>query len=233
MNKENFLKMQEDWYTNSANEGQFEEGKCISDRVVGNFSAHEQFQYEDYLLKYYKPCFNDAILEYGCGPGRQMKRMQQFVGRVDGCDISQKNLDNAKIYLGEDYDGNLFKTNGDSIPTENKYEMIYSVICFQHIPVYQVRRSIIENMFERLNDGGFITIQMAIGPSTIGQPTFGYYENNFQATETNGGMDCRVDHPDELCKDFAEVGLKDITYVITDPVCDHHAKWIWATGKKM
>lgn len=227
-----YTDMQKNWYEDQASTSEYREGTVIRDHIVGNFPYQEQFPYEDYLFKYYKPNKEHICFEYGCGPGRQIRRMLKYFERVDGVDISKNNLKNAQQYIGKDYNGILKDTNGVEVPLTDKYDFCYSIICLQHIPAYSVRRKILDNMYGSLKYGGKICIQLAVGVSTSETPTYGYHENFYDAEATNRKLDCRVDSLEEVTKDFEDIGFKEVNLELSDTVQDHHPLWIWIYGKK-
>jgi len=224
--------MQKNWYEDQASTSEYKEGVVIRDHVVGNFPQQEKFPYENWLFKHYTPQKDHVCYEYGCGPGRQIKRMLKYFKRVDGVDISENNLKNAKDYLGKDYNGVLKVNDGVSVPLTDKYDFCYSIICLQHIPVYTIRRKILKNMLNSLKDGGQICVQLAVGKSTSGTPTYGYFENFHDAEATNGRVDCRIDSYSEVVDDFTNIGFKVIGIGLSDTVEDHHPLWAWFYGIK-
>jgi len=227
-----YTSMQKDWYEGNANNSKYGDGVCIIDAIVGNFPHQEKFPYESWLFKHYEPKPDHICYEYGCGPGRQIRRMLPHFNRVDGVDISKKNLENAKDYIGYNYNGILVENDGTSVPLNDKYDFCYSVICLQHIPSYSIRRKILDNMYESLKDGGSICIQLAFGVSINNTPTYGYYEDFYDADVTNGRADCRVDNINEVMEDFANIGFKYICTEFSETVEDHHPKWIWIYGTR-
>lgn len=227
-----YTQMQKNWYEHNARASYYKDGICLEDHIIGNFPNQEKFPYEEWLFKHYIPSKEHICYEYGCGPGRQIRRIVSRFKRVDGVDISQQNLDNAKQYIGSSYNGILKVTDGTEVPLEDKYDFCYSIICLQHIPCYTVRRKILENMFNSLKEEGKITIQLAFGPSMNGTPTFGYKENFYDATMTNGRFDCRVDLREEVIEDFQNIGFKNIKTELSNTVDDHHPCWIWIYGTK-
>jgi SAM-dependent methyltransferase len=227
-----YINMQKNWYEDQASTSEYRNGSVIRDHIVGNFPYQEQFPYEYWLFKQYQPSFDHICYEYGCGPGRQIRRMLKYFERVDGVDISANNLKNAREYIGKDYNGILKVNDGTSVPLIDKYDFCYSIICLQHIPVYDIRKKILENMHASLKDGGSITIQLAVGESTSDTPTYGYFENFYDAEYTNGRADCRVDDPLEVIEDFQNIGFKHVQIELSDTVQDHHPKWIWIYGNK-
>lgn len=229
---EKYINMQKGWYEGNASTSVYSNGVCVRDHIVGNFKHHEEFPYEEWLFKYYTSNKDHICFEYGCGPGRQIRRLLKYFFRVDGVDISESNIKNAKSYIGPNYNGILVSNNGMDIPLHDLYDFCYSIICLQHIPVYILRRNILENMYNKLKDNGNICVQMAFGGSDNNTPTFSYHENYYQADKTNGRMDCRVMYESEVIDDFSNIGFKDIKTEISDTVQDHHKNWIWIYGKK-
>jgi SAM-dependent methyltransferase len=227
-----YINMQKNWYEDQASTSEYRNGTVIRDHIVGNFPHQEKFPYEYWLFKQYTPSQDHICYEYGCGPGRQIRRMLKYFKRVDGVDISANNLKNAREYIGKDYNGILEVNDGTSIPLTDKYDFCYSIICLQHIPVYNIRKKILDNMFTSLKDEGHICIQLAVGESTSNTPTYEYFENFYDAERTNGMADCRVDDPLEVIEDFQNIGFKHVQIELSDTVQDHHPKWIWIYGVK-
>jgi SAM-dependent methyltransferase len=230
--EQKYTKMQKDWYEFNASCSQYSNGVSIRDQIVGNFTSHEQFPYEEWLFKYYSPNNSHICFEYGCGPGRQIRRMQKYFYRVDGVDISESNIKNAKEYIGPGYNGILVVNDGVNIPLTDLYDYCYSIICLQHIPAYTIRRQILENMYNKLKKDGHVCVQLAFGPSMTNTPTFGYKDNFYDATATNGRCDCRVDLREEVIDDFQSIGFNNIKTELSNTVVDHHPCWIWVYGTK-
>ena len=231
-NEKKYTDMQKNWYEDQASTSEYRAGTVIRDHIVGNFPYQEQFPYENYLFKHYTPQKDHICFEYGCGPGRQIRRILKYFKRVDGVDISSHNLKNAKDYIGKDYNGILKVTNGVEVPLTDKYDFCYSIICLQHIPVYDIRRKILENMYQSLKEGGQICIQLAVGKSTSGTPTYGYFENFHEVDATNRRVDCRVDMIMDVKVDFEDIGFTNIKFEVSDTVQDHHPMWLWTYGVK-
>ena len=106
-----------------------------------------------------------------------------------------------------------------------------SVIAMQHICVYDIRYSIMKDMYRVLKSGGAIAIQMGYGsPSPM---TVGYYENYYDAQGTNRTCDVCIETPEQLEKDLLEIGYKDFQYTI-GPVGpgDIHPNWIYFNAYK-
>jgi SAM-dependent methyltransferase len=178
-----------------------------------------------------------VALDFGCGPGRNLRRWSALFARIDGVDISARNLENARVFLENTIPAtkrpNLYLTTGDDCgdaPREH-YDFAFSTICLQHICVHSVRFSILRSLFTCLKPGGRISIQMGFGvPSPC---TVGYFDDYVIATETNRDCDVAVSSPDEIERDLARIGFRDFEYWIR-PVGpgDVHPNWIFYTAIK-
>jgi 2-polyprenyl-3-methyl-5-hydroxy-6-metoxy-1,4-benzoquinol methylase len=118
-----------------------------------NYAWHENYPYETFLLYRYgdirKPIFETfserTALDFACGPGRMVRRMRRFFAKVDGCDIAQRLLDEAKL---SNPDSNFYLTNGQDLglPPLAAYDFIYCTISMQHIACHSIRTKIIRLM---------------------------------------------------------------------------------------
>lgn len=96
--------------------------------------------------------YRDSLaLDFGCGRGRNIFNLISFglFERVDGVDISHSNID----YLRRNYsylNSNFYKNNGLDLNfiESNQYEFIMSTIVLQHIPVFEIRDSILRELLE-------------------------------------------------------------------------------------
>ena len=221
----------------SMQKNQYEDTRVSSADVVGQYKWHENFPYETFLLYKYGdvryPVFADThdkvALDFACGPGRMVRRMRKLFKEVDGCDIAQRLLDEAK----ENVPGSAFYlTNGNDLGDvpNNHYDFIYCTISMQHIASHTIRMQIIGKMVEALKDDGCITLQMAYDPdfpytykiseSIINDVKImskgkmnqaGWMDDDFNAEFTNGAHDVGIGKADlpviknELLNLFGEV----------------------------
>ena len=232
-----YVKMQKSNYDLYASADQISIGNIEGDYVVGSWRAHDQWaDYNDYLMKYVPRNESWIALDYGCGPGRNLKRWSSIFARVDGVDISQKNLENARTFLAHlptAKTPNLFLTEGMDCGAAPKdhYDFVFSSICLQHICVYNVRYSILKSLFSCLKLGGRISIQMGYGvpsPNTVN-----YHDNFFAAPGTNRVADVAIRSPDEVENDLKKIGFTDFEHWLR-PVGpgDVHPQWIFFTAVK-
>lgn len=233
-----YTRMQKQTYELYAGASSVVPGDIKVDLVVGSWKQHDEWKdYENYLMKYVPGNASWIALEYGCGPGRNIRRWSSSFSRIDGVDISEKNLADAGVFLKGQIPAEkfprLFVTQGMDCGHAPKafYDFAFSTICLQHICVHEVRFSILKSLFECLKPGGRISIQMGFGvPSP---QTVGYFENFVEATETNRGCDVAINSPKELEDDFQKIGFVQFENWIR-PVGpgDLHPNWIFATALK-
>jgi len=212
----------------------------IGDReyVVGSWHQQDEWpDYNDYLMRYVP---EDAIwtaLDFGCGPGRNIRRWTDRFARIDGADIAQANLDNARRFLaGQIADSkrpNLFLTGGADLGAapDAAYDFVFSTIAMQHICVYTIRRRILEHMFRTLKPGGRLSLQMGFGvpaPDTVD-----YSEDFVEATGTNRHCDVAIADPSEPRRDLEAIGFTNFEHWLrpTGPG-DSHPQWIFFTAIK-
>jgi len=231
MNELDYLKMQKDQYEHEASRWSLDN----RDPVVGSYDAHNAWaDYDTYLFKGFET--KDKIaLEYGCGPGRNLIRFKNRFARIDGVDIAKTNLDKAIINLaaGGVTDYKLYLCGGKSIPTNDaSYDVVFSVICLQHIACYDIRFSILKESYRVLKPGGYLCFQMGFGGRSI-RVNSGYYDNSYAAMGTNSAHDVVVLDEKCLVSDLVGIGFKDYKSDIR-PVGpgDSHKNWIWVQVQK-
>jgi ubiquinone/menaquinone biosynthesis C-methylase UbiE len=207
------------------------------DPVVGSYDKHNQWSdYKDYLFKGIDT--SDKIaLDYGCGPGRNIVNMNTLFSRIDGCDISEVNKEkailNAKHYNITDF--NYYVCDGDNIPCEDKqYDIVFSVICLQHICIHDVRYSIMEDVYRFLKPGGYFCWQMGYGGKPPRTDWSTWYENIYGAKRANGGYDVSILDENEVKSDILKIGFKTFDFDIrpTGPSDNHH-NWIFMRAQKL
>jgi ubiquinone/menaquinone biosynthesis C-methylase UbiE len=209
------------------------------DQVVGSFNAHNRHaDYENFLLNGFNK--QDMIaLDFGCGPGRNLVRFGPQFKRMDGVDIVQKNLDNAKLWLMHNKlwndDIRLIHCNGIDLSNieDNFYDLILSTITLQHICVHAIRFDYFKEFYRTLKPSGWITLQMGYGPKVDPRQKAEYYDDYYEAEGTNGFSDTMVTSPNQLSGDLEKIGFKNFHYDIR-PVGpgDKHPNWIFFRAQK-
>jgi cyclopropane fatty-acyl-phospholipid synthase-like methyltransferase len=150
------------------------------------------------------------LLDFGCGVGRLMEACVASDYQVDGVDISAEMLKIAsqseelqrgksRLILGSGRDC------GDA--PQNHYDIVYSMLCFQHICVRTIRQSILKSMHDCLTDRGMVYIQTHFFPhihsSQVPEPHSCWTRDNTAAKRTNSSADAWVT-PDQLGEVYAD-----------------------------
>jgi len=152
---------------------QYEKSSVPSEHVVGHYAWHEAFPYETLLLHEYgdmrfpvlPPERRQRALDFGCGPGRMVRRMSALFDQVDGVDIAPRLLADARAVVPERSE--LWASSGDDLGAApaDAYDFIYCTVSLHHIAVWDVRMRILAAMKEALRVGGCVTLQLGFTPS--------------------------------------------------------------------
>lgn len=178
-------------------------------------------------------------LDFACGKGRNVTNMLNLCdwARVDGIDLSPGNINyNKETYSNQN--SNWYSNNGVDVSElkDDEYDFIMSTIALQHIPVYDIRKSLITDLFRTLKSGGIFSFQMGYGKDlndVNGRPRSAYFDNSYDANQTNGEYDVRIQNEEDLIKDLENIGFKNITVTIKDSWSDiGHPQWIYVRCEK-
>ena len=232
-NKKDYLDMQNSYYDEYASKWSLDS----RDPVVGSYDAHNNWSdYDNFLFKDFDT--NGLIaLEYGCGPGRNLVKFSDRFARVDGIDISDVNIKKARLNVKANNiaEPNLYVTSGDNLSAiaDESYDVVFAVICFQHICVHEIRFNILKDIFRVLKPGGKLSFQMGHGGKD-GIPTAGYYDNNYDAGSTNGHSDVSIIDEQDIRDDLVnKIGFTNYKSDIRDTgPGDNHKNWIWVQVEK-
>jgi SAM-dependent methyltransferase len=206
--------------------------------VVGWYN--EQEAHEDYNTILFDGIETEGkvVLEYGCGPGRNIihySRTPWNFKRIDGVDISKKNIDNAWLNIQSSggllpFTPKLWENDGSTIDVEpGSYDIVFSVICLQHINRHSIRQVVFQEVFRALKPGGWFTAQMGYGPGH--QRSVGYFDEPDQYDGANA-HDVRVENWQDLENDLDVAGFEGFRYVLRPTCCDEHPQWIWFQVQK-
>ena len=211
--------------------------------VIENHARHNKNpDYWDILLRAVKlnpQRWNDKVaLDFGCGAGRNVLNLLQLAPwkRVDGVDISKENIANCRKFMEKSYSDKSkydFAVNdGVSLQcySSDTYDFVMSTIVFQHICVYDIRFSLLREIYRVLKSGGLLSFQMGYGPGN--KRAVDYYANHYEATGTNGKTDVRVDAPSQIYDDLKKIGYKNMSHTISEPWLDAHPQWIYIEASK-
>jgi SAM-dependent methyltransferase len=178
-------------------------------------------------------------LDFGCGKGRNISNLMKLANwdRVDGSDISSTNIKYCRDNFDRDHH-DFYLTSGQNVGVfENpSYDFIMSTIVLQHIPVHEIRFSIVSSAFAALKPGGRFSFQMGFGEDLIdsqNRPKANYHANEFRAASTNGNHDVRITNPNDVLRDLAKVGFSETVYHIGPSFSDFgHPEWIYFSTVK-
>ena len=227
-----YLKMQSRYYEAKGGEWSL----TNKDPVVGSYDKHNAYEPYDHWLFPTDDYSDKVALEYGCGPARNLIRFHDRFKQIDGVDIGVANIEKAKVNLDHNgISGNrLMVCDGKSIPCDDEsYDVVFSVICLQHIAVFEIRDAIIKDIHRVLKPGGIFCFQMGYGGKPNGRPTAKYYDNVYTATRTNGGFDVSVDNDTVLNGHLEACGFgPNYMRVAEVGPGDDHANWVWAHAYK-
>jgi SAM-dependent methyltransferase len=205
--------------------------------VVGSFDAHNAWADYDILFAGLDTA-GLVALDFGCGPGRCLVKYAGRFSRVDGADLAAANLVAARAWLaanGVSPPPALYQTDGVSLAgvPSAAYDVVFSTICLQHIPVHTIRVGLFREFARVLKPGGWFTAQMGYGDS--GDPRgVGYYADRWDAPGTNGGCDATVVAPAQLGGDLAGAGFDGASFesaVRPAGPNDWHQNWIFFRAK--
>ena len=121
----------------------------------GNIKSLEHNENKDYwdillgLIKDQQAWKGKVALDFGCGKGRNVTNLLSLSEwqRVDGVDISERNIEHCKKEFANQ-NSKWFVNSGVDLEqlSSNEYDFVMSTITLQHIPVYDIRKSIFEEI---------------------------------------------------------------------------------------
>ena len=179
-----------------------------------------------------------VALDFACGRGRNITNMFNLCDwkRIDGIDISDANIEYNKSEF-KNQSSEWYCNNGVDVSDlkDNEYDFIMSTIALQHIPVYDIRKSLITDLLRTLKSGGLFSFQMGYGSdleSPLG-PRVSYFQNHYEARGTNSACDVRIQNIDDVIKDLTEIGFINITTEVKESYSDSgHSHWIYIKAYK-
>lgn len=215
--------------------------KSVYSGGTSNHEEHNQnIDYWDILLgdlKEKDQWDGKVALDFACGKGRNVTNMLSLCtwSRVDGVDLSEKNIQYCKSRYNQN--SNWYVNNGVdvSVLPSNEYDFVMSTIALQHIPVYDIRKSLITDLLRTMKSGGLFSFQMGYGKDLNSQlgPRSAYFDNVYKANGTNSTYDVRVQNEAEVIEDLINIGFSNITTYIKNSFSDHgHPQWIYVKAYK-
>jgi ubiquinone/menaquinone biosynthesis C-methylase UbiE len=240
--------MQKKYYENEASKWSLENKNV----VVGPFNKQNNCKFFNFLFTDIKDTNKKTMLDFGCGPGRCLVKYSKQFKQIDGIDISENNIKNARNYLkSQDCDPKkhkLYVCNGIDLTNikPNKYDVVMSVLTLQTICVYDIRLNYLKEFYRVLKPNGYITIQMGYGtpnkklrlldhPNPKMRRAVNYYENFYDAIGTNGRCDVLVESIEQIQKDLELIGFTNFKHYITPSGPNQrncHPNWIFFNAQK-
>jgi len=134
---------------------------------------------------------NVKILDFGCGEGELVELLSKKGYQVEGFDVAQINIDNAKSRLKKiGLDTKVIKGGIDDV--KNKYDLVVMDNVIEHITEDEIE-SVVKKVKEKLNDDGqilVITPHVFAGPHDIsgnflpiGQKAEGFHFKEYTVVE--------------------------------------------------
>lgn len=133
----------------------------------GNDPVYDDDRLKRYMSNWDGPLFfqnlaidnTKSILEIGVGTGRLAKQLLDIGCReVVGIDISPKTIKRAKENLKSYKNIELIEENAVTFVQHNKFDIIYSVLTFQHI---EDKELAVKNIFASMKIGGYFILSIS------------------------------------------------------------------------
>lgn len=228
VNKPFFMKEREYWNVNDIYEAMFK--RVVTDENIDKMTFEERMKAWDSsaisssnrIIQGLPVKPEWKILEIGCGVGRVIKPLRAKFAHVDGVDIAENMIEFARQYLADcSHNGNVYVNSGSDLGmfSDNTYDLVYSMIVFQHIRSISVVRNYFNEIFRVLKPGGYFRLQVHQWESNFGKYDDEALPDRQYALDGNGYT------PEQLNLLFSEQQFNEIDII-------REGKWLWATAKK-
>lgn len=226
-----FLKRQSDFWDNISQSWSLQN----KNPVVGWYDYHNAFkEYDTVLFRNIPLTGKEIVLEYGCGPARNIVKWKDKFRRIDGVDIAPGCIDKAKVHLAAERlpEPNLWVNDGQTIPMvqDAQYDIVFCIIAWQHITSWSARKSLLKEFFRVLKPGGYFCWQNGFGP---GHPrSVEYFADTFNTEAEFVDKDFRLEQVEDIQKDIVDAGFMWKEHVFTHTCKDEHPAWFWGQAQK-
>lgn len=142
-------------------------GRQISEeefRATGEENYREVILGDEQIRARIAPFGDKRVLDIGCGAGRLVEFFAKDFASVEGVDISEKMVEEAKKRLGHVSNAHFTATDGMHYPfPDNSFDLVFSYIVFQHMPSEAVIRENLKEVRRVLKPTGIAKIQFRGG----------------------------------------------------------------------
>ena len=228
---DDFLKRQSDFWDNISKSWSLQN----KNPVVGWYDYHNAFEeYDTVLFRDLPLTGKEVVLEYGCGPARNIIKWKDKFRRIDGVDIAPGCIEKAKVHLAAEKlpEPNLWVNDGQTLPMIDaaQYDIVFLVISHQHITSRSARLSLYREFLRVLKPGGYLCFQTGFGP---GHPrSVDYFADTFNTETDFVDKDVRVEDVEAIKKDLEDSGFTWLSHTFTRTCKDEHPAWIWIQCQK-
>jgi len=154
-------------------------------------------------------------LEIGCGMGRVMIPVSRHCAEVIGIDISPQMVEHSRTFLRDHPHIRVLLGDGSQLPIPDRsVQLVYSVICFQHIPDRAVIQSYLREAYRVLSSGGLVRAQTL---HTAASPP---------VSQSYAGNGYTYDSLSSFAADFSQAGFSIVESQEQGP-------YLWVTGRKV
>jgi ubiquinone/menaquinone biosynthesis C-methylase UbiE len=111
-------------------------------------------------------------LDIGCGTGRVLKHLSQFVNHVYGIDVSAAMIELALESMGGRTNVHLQVSSGKDLSEfdDCMFNLVYSIGVFQHIPRSVVYKDYFPEVYRVLRPGGYFIFTVPWRRTLFGRP---------------------------------------------------------------
>ena len=101
------------------------------------------------------------LLDFGCGVGRMSRAWANLGYHVTGVDISESMVGNAREFHKDDprFEFRVNKEPDLGLFPDSSFDVVFSIICLQHIP-WEIAQNYIREFGRVLRPNGFIAFQL-------------------------------------------------------------------------